>query len=68
MLKYECIEYNEENIKSILENKDLSKGIVLFINEDQENDSILEVVKKAIDANNVEYMKRLNACDVYYIK
>jgi len=62
------IEYNEENIKSILEDKDLSKGIVLFINEDQDNDSILEIVKKALDADNVEYMKRLNACDVYYIK
>lgn len=62
------IEYNEENIKNVLENKDLSKGIVVFINEDQDNDYILEVVKKAIDANNVEYMKRLNACDVYYIK
>ena len=62
------IEYNEENIKKILEDKDLSKGIVLFINEDQDNDFILEVVKKAINANNVEYMKRLNACDVYYIK
>jgi len=62
------IKYTEENIKNILENKDLSKGIVLFINENQDNDSILEVVKKAIDANSVEYMKRLNACDVYYIK
>jgi len=62
------IKYIEENIKNILENKDLSKGIVLFINENQDNDSILEVVKKAIDANSVEYMKRLNACDVYYIK
>lgn len=62
------IEYNEENIKNILQKQDISKGIVVFINEDQDNDSILEVVKNSIDADNVEYVKRLNACDVYYIK
>ncbi len=61
------IEYNEENIKNILENKDLSKGIIVFINGGQENDDIIEVVKKAMSFENVQYLKRLNACDVYYL-
>ena len=61
------IEYTEENIKHILENKDISKGIVVFINEGQDNDFILNVVQKALNLSNTEYLKRLNACDVYYI-
>ena len=62
------IEYTEDNIRNILENKDISKGIVVFINGGQENDDILAVVKDAMDFENIEYLKRLNACDVYYLK
>ncbi len=61
------IEYTTDNIQSILGDKDLSKGIVVFINEGQENDTIIDVVKKAMNLTNSEYLKRLNACDVYYI-
>ena len=62
------IEYTEENIKKILENKDISKGIIVFINGGQENDDILAVVKRAMNFENIEYLKRLNACDVYFLK
>lgn len=62
------IEYTEENIKNILKDKDISKGIIIFINEDQENDDILDVVKGATGLENCEYLKRLNACDLYYLK
>ena len=54
-------------MKTIIEGKDISKGMVIFINEGQENDEILDVIKKATDLNNCQYLKRLNACDVYYI-
>ena len=62
------IDYNEENVEKILKGKDISKGLVIFINEGQENDHILEVVKQATNLTNCEYLKRLNACDVYYLK
>lgn len=62
------IEYNKENIKEILEGKDISKGIVLFINEGQNNDNILNVVKDTINATECTHLKRLNACDVYHLK
>ena len=61
------LNYTEENIQEILKNKDISKGIVIFINEGQNNDNILEIVKNATDLNNCQYLKRLNACDVYYM-
>ncbi len=62
------IEYTDENIRHILENKDISKGIIVFINGGQENDDILAVVKSAMNFEKIEYLKRLNACDVYYLK
>ena len=62
------MEYTVENMKRILDGKDTSTGLVIFINEGQENDDILEVLKQATNLTNCEYLKRLNACDVYYLK
>lgn len=62
------MEYTEENIQNILKGKDLSNGIAIFINEGQDNDSILNVVKRSTGLKECEYLKRLNACGVYYLK
>ena len=61
------LECTEENIKEILEGKDISKGIVVFINEGQENDPKLQSIVNAMKLEKWTYMKRLNACDVYYL-
>lgn len=61
------IEYTQDNIQSILENKDISKGIVIFINEGQDNDLILETIHQAMNFKQCMWLKRLNACDVYYL-
>ena len=61
------IEKTEENVKDILKGKDISKGIVVFINEGQNNDEIIDTIKKATNLEKSEYLKRLNACDVYYV-
>ncbi|MGN1301290.1 MAG: hypothetical protein ACI4U9_02025 [Clostridia bacterium] len=61
------MEYTVENINQILEGKDTANGLVIFINEGQENDDILAIVKEATNLSNCEYLKRLNACDVYYL-
>jgi len=60
-------EYNFENINKIFEGKDTSRGIVVFINEGQKNDDILEEIRNVNGLENITYLKRLNACDVYYI-
>ena len=62
------MEYTVDNMNQILDEKDTSKGLVIFINEGQENDDILAVLKEATGLKNSEYLKRLNACDVYYLK
>lgn len=56
-----------QKFKEIFEEKDISKGIIVFINGGQENDEELEVLKQATNLSQVEYMKRMNACDVYYL-
>lgn len=62
------IEYTEENIKNILCGKDISNGIIIFINEGQNNDSILNSIMVATKLDNSTHLKRMNACDIYYLK
>lgn len=62
------IDCTHENIKQILDGKDISKGTVVFINPGQENDELLKVIKEAMNLSEWSYLKRLNACDVYYMK
>ena len=62
------IECTEEKIREILENKDISNGVLIFINDWQDNDKILDTIKKSTNLNNVTYIKRLNMCDIFYIK
>lgn len=61
------LDCTENNIKNIFANKDISNGIFVFINEGQNNDELLAVLKNALNLNNIQYLKRLNACDVYRI-
>lgn len=62
------LQCNEENIREILEGKDISKGIVVFINDGQENEELINIITKSINCYEVKYLQRLNACDIYYIK
>ena len=61
------IDYTENNIRKIFENKDISKGIILFINEKENNDIISNNVKDYLNFTNCEHIQKLNSCDVYYI-
>lgn len=61
------IECTEKNIGDILNGKDVSDGIVVFINEGQDNDSSLQTIINATSLQNCTWLKRLNACDVYYL-
>ena len=62
------LECSSENVNKILENKDITNGIVVFVNEGQDNDTILEKIKETVNLTSIRYLKRMNACDIYYIK
>ena len=61
------VEPTEENISEIVEGKNLEKGIIIFINEGQNNDEILNNTMEILDFETIEHLQRLNACDVYYV-
>ena len=62
------IECTTENIKNIIQGKDISNGVVVFVNEGQENDELLNTIKDATGLKSAKYLKRLNACDVYFVQ
>ena len=62
------VECTDENIQNIIKGKDLSRGLVIFINGGQENDTIMEKITQATGLTSWEWIKGLNACNVYYIK
>lgn len=61
------IDYTENNIQEILKNKDVSNGIIVFINDGQDNDTIIDIVKKSLDFTSSEYLQRLWSSNVYYL-
>ena len=61
------LEYTVENIKAIFEEKDTSKGVIVFINKDEENEKILEKLGDTLNLKNTKHLKRMNACNIYYI-
>ena len=61
------LEYSVENIKSIFKGKDISKGIIIFINKDEGNDEVLRNISDSLDLEKAEHLKRMNACNIYFM-
>lgn len=61
-------ELTNENINDILADRDISKGVVLFINGGQNNDEIINAMLDATRLESATHIKRMNACDIYYLK
>ena len=58
----------KEDVSKILLGKDISKGLIIFINEGYNNDEQLLAIKNSMGLNDAKYFKRMNACDVYVMK
>ena len=58
---------SEENIKEILKDKNLEKGLRVFINEGNNNDECIEMILNVTGLEEWNYVKRMNACDIYYL-
>ncbi len=61
------IECNKENIRNIFLNKDLSKGVLVFVNDGQNSDDIVNTIKNTLKLQSITYLKRLSSCDVYLV-
>ena len=53
------LEYTEETINQIFEGKDISKGIIIFINKDDGNEKVLEPLCNTLNFKNVKFLKRI---------
>ena len=58
----------ETSGEALLEGKDISNGVIVFINGGQQNDDILQILTESTEIEHCTWVKRLNACDVYYCK
>lgn len=61
------IECSEEKIKEIFLDKDTSDGVIVFINDIQDNEAILNTIKEALNLNEITHLERLNSGEVYLI-
>ena len=61
------LELNEDNIKNILSNIDLNSGLYIFINDFQDNNTIINLTKEVTNLENVKHVARLNITDLYYL-
>lgn len=64
----EGIDCTEENIQSIMKGKDLSKGMIVFINYKEKNSEMVEIIRKALNLEKATHIKQMNACNIYYLK
>jgi hypothetical protein len=60
-------EFSEEKVTEIFENIDLENGLIVFINGGLENDTYLNELVETLNLNNIQYVQRMNACDIYKI-
>ena len=61
------IDCTEKDIQDILQSKDIANGIIVFISDGQNNDTIIDTIKRAINFTNCEHLQRLWCSNVYYI-
>lgn len=55
-------------IERILEGKDLSKGLIVVVNDDYDEIQMMKVVEEATGLFDVEHVARVVTSDVYYIR
>lgn len=58
---------NADEINRVLSSADMANGIILFINSNLQNDDYINIILNETKLEKCEYMKRLNACDMYYL-
>lgn len=57
-----------KDLRKILRGKDLSEGMLIFINNGQDNEEILEAASEATGLEEVEWLAGLFAGNVYYLR
>lgn len=56
-----------QDVKEILVDKDLSRGLFVFISTSQDQEKALTAVQQATGLDQVDYVQGVNTCGVYYL-
>ncbi len=57
----------EKKVEEILKGKDLSKGLVIFVSDQYEQEDWIKIVQEVTGLEKAEFVQILNTCSVYYL-
>lgn len=60
-------EPDPETVRAILEGRDLSRGMILFINRYQDDEAIFRAFREGAGLGTVEQLETMFACRIYYL-
>ncbi len=61
-------EEQQAKIRGILQGKDLSKGLIVVVNDDYDKIQMMKMVEEATGMQDAEHVARVVTSDVYYLK
>lgn len=61
------IDVSSTSLQNIFKNKNISNGLLIFINTEQNKDVIATEVMQSLNFTTYEHLQKLSSCDVYYI-
>lgn len=62
------LDCTENNIKNIFQNKDISKGIIILMNGDQDDNMVINKIQTILNFTENQFIGGLSSCKVYYLK
>lgn len=57
-----------DEIREILQNRDLSAGLIVFVSSEQNQQEALNTVQVATGLQEIKWVQGINTCDVYYLR
>lgn len=67
-LALDMLEPTTEEVEGILEGKDLTDGLIVFVSTSQNVEEALKAVSEATGFTRVDFIQGINTCDVYYFQ
>lgn len=67
-LALDLLEPTAKEVQEILQGKDLSQGLVVFVSGSQNQEQALKAVAEATGLSQVNWVQGINTCDVYYLQ
>ena len=58
---------DEGLIEEIMEGKDLSMGLYLFVSDKMDDEAVLKAVTEATGLREVRWVRGVNTCEIYYL-